>query len=109
MRKILVLLFLFAGTLSYSQTADSTIVQPTGAYVDTAYYNVAFCIPDQLVKVQPARLIIRYVTFPTYNQAIEQYWEVVAKGRFDADNRNKAKWARVPYTNQDIIWVKRIK
>lgn len=110
MRKILVMVFLFIGTLSYSQTvSDTSSVKPTGSYIDTVYYIVAFCIPDQLVKVQPARLIVRYVTFPTYNQAIEQYWEVIAKGKFDPMDRNKAKWGRVPYINQDIIWAKRIK
>ena len=78
---------------------DSNFVKPTGAYNDTIYFDAVFAFPGQILKVDYARYIVEYVTFPTYNQPLRDYWEIQVK----------KKWARVEDGSKRLVWARRNK
>lgn len=113
MKKVLFLILFSAAFTLKAQTIPSvldSIPNPSGSYLDTAYYHVLFAVPNQIAKVQPARVIIRYITYENVPapKPIEQWWEVVAKGNFQNPS-SKVVWAKVPYNISNVVWVERIK
>ena len=109
---LIVALFLSCFSLK-AQTIPSvmdSIPNPTGSYLDTAYFHILFAAPYLETKVQPARIIVRYITYDNVPspKAIEQWFEVIAKGNFQ-DPLSKVKWVKSPYTLQNVIWSERIK
>jgi hypothetical protein len=107
MKKVFLSLVLFVTCTSFAQAQqptkeirlDSTVVKPTGAYNDTIYFDAVFAFQGQLLKVDYARYIVEYITFPTYNQPLRDYWEVQVK----------KKWARVENGSQRLVWARRNK
>lgn len=113
MKKVLFLILFSAAFTLKAQTIPSvldSIPNLSGSYLDTAYYHVLFAVPNQIAKVQPARVIVRYITYENVPapKPIEQWWEVVAKGNFQNPS-SKVVWAKVPYNLSNVVWVERIK